>query len=139
MKFIKIQNRRSFLKRLVLAIVSLELLYLFTDVLRKGNAKGTTDGFFDAGLLTSFERGKVYPFSSGHFYLSCMDDGGLLAISTRCTHLGCTINFSTQQDKFMCPCHASAFSKIGEVLSPPATRALDSFSHRGEGWQGAGK
>lgn len=56
-----------------------------------------------------------------------MQDGGLIAISSTCTHLGCTVQFKATDNRFECPCHASAFNKQGEVLSPPATRALDYF------------
>ena len=68
----------------------------------------------------------MYPFNSGKFYLSVFDDGGMLAISIKCTHLGCIVQANDKG--FDCPCHASTFDKHGEVLSPPATRALDIFS-----------
>jgi cytochrome b6-f complex iron-sulfur subunit len=31
------------------------------------------------------------------------------------------------ENKFICPCHSSEFDIRGEVLSPPAPRALDIF------------
>ena len=30
-----------------------------------------------------------------------------------------------EEGRFVCPCHASSFDLHGEVLSPPAPRALD--------------
>ncbi|MBV9464100.1 MAG: ubiquinol-cytochrome c reductase iron-sulfur subunit, partial [Verrucomicrobiae bacterium] len=33
----------------------------------------------------------------------------IVAISTVCTHLGCTPNWSPNEDKFKCPCHGSGF------------------------------
>ena len=44
-----------------------------------------------------------------------------------CTHLGCTVPWSEKERRFPCPCHASTFDETGEVLAPPATRALDLF------------
>ena len=82
---------------------------------------------FNAGSVQLFEKNKVYPFGSAHFYLSVFEDGGMLAISTKCTHLGCAVQFNQNDNHFLCPCHASSFNKYGEVLSPPATRALDIF------------
>ncbi|HKK69414.1 MAG TPA: Rieske (2Fe-2S) protein, partial [Bacteroidales bacterium] len=85
------------------------------------------NALYDAGNLSFFENGNVYPFSSEKFFLYRMQDGGLIAISSTCTHLGCTVQFKATDNRFECPCHASAFNKQGEVLSPPATRALDYF------------
>ena len=127
MSFIKKITRRGFIKKAILTVVSLELVYLFVNLLKKGGEAIEPENMFGAGDIDLFEKGKVYPFSSAHFYLSCLKDGGFLAISTKCTHLGCTVNFQTKENKFLCPCHASAFNKHGEVLAPPATRALDLF------------
>ncbi len=120
-------KRRRFIKRAIYAVLSLEVLYVFTSLLRKKDEGELTDGWFDAGNINFFENNKVYPFGSAHFYLSRLEDGGMLAISIHCTHLGCAVQFNQNKDRFVCPCHASAFSKYGEVLSPPATRALDIF------------
>jgi len=32
------------------------------------------------------------------------------------------------ESRFLCPCHASAFDIRGEVLNPPAPRALDLYA-----------
>jgi len=120
-------KRRRFIKRAIYAVLSLEALYVFTSLLRKKDEGELTDGWFDAGNINFFENNKVYPLGSAHFYLSRLEDGGMLAISIHCTHLGCAVQFNQNKDRFVCPCHASAFSKYGEVLSPPATRALDIF------------
>ncbi|MBK3518369.1 QcrA and Rieske domain-containing protein [Carboxylicivirga marina] len=127
MSFIKKITRRSFIKRAIITIVSLELIYVFVNLLKKGNDSQETSKLFDAGEIDTFENGKVYPFNTERFYLSRLKDGGFLAISTKCTHLGCTVQFKNSDNKFLCPCHASAFNKHGEVLAPPATRALDLF------------
>ncbi len=49
---------------------------------------------------------------------------GFLALSRRCTHLGCTVPWNDEKQVFLCPCHASTFDIQGEVLSPPAHRAM---------------
>ena len=56
--------------------------------------------------------------------------GGFLALARRCTHLGCTVPWVEDEDRFVCPCHASAFDITGDVLSPPAPRPLDIFAVR---------
>lgn len=49
------------------------------------------------------------------------------AVSRRCTHLGCTVNFHEKEKIIECPCHQSRFTTTGEVLRGPATRNLSSF------------
>ncbi|MBI2944775.1 MAG: Rieske 2Fe-2S domain-containing protein [Candidatus Wallbacteria bacterium] len=51
------------------------------------------------------------------------DEGGLYALSTVCTHLGC-IAGKEKSGEFRCPCHGSVFSKEGKVLGGPAPKAL---------------
>jgi cytochrome b6-f complex iron-sulfur subunit len=57
-----------------------------------------------------------------------MQDGGFLAISRKCTHLGCTVPWIEKEKKFKCPCHASAFDITGNVINPPAPRSLDIYA-----------
>lgn len=50
-------------------------------------------------------------------------DGGLFAISTICTHLGCIVK-RVEDGGFVCPCHGSVFAANGDVISGPAPAAL---------------
>ena len=118
-------NRQHFIKKAILGILSLELSYLLFDAFKSKSSKDKIAKLFSAGKISRFEKNKMYPYYSGKFYISVLDDGGMLAISIKCTHLGCIVQ--AKDDGFLCPCHASAFDKYGEVLSPPATRALDIF------------
>jgi len=118
-------NRRKFLKSSIAAIVGFELLYVLFGLTRKKNNKIDSEKLFNAGNVGAFESDRIYPFTSGRFYLSKFSNGGLLAISIKCTHLGCMVQADAKTKGFNCPCHASKFNKYGEVLAPPATRALD--------------
>ena len=81
-----------------------------------------------AGPVERFAPGSVTAFREGHFYLVRLDDGGFLALHRKCTHLGCTVPWNAEEQKFTCPCHASAFDRRGQVLSAPATRPLEQFA-----------
>jgi len=46
------------------------------------------------------------------------------AIKPVCTHLGCTVQWQTEQNRFVCPCHGSQYDAQGRVLHGPAKRSL---------------
>jgi glycine/D-amino acid oxidase-like deaminating enzyme/nitrite reductase/ring-hydroxylating ferredoxin subunit len=52
------------------------------------------------------------------------EDGGLHAVSTRCTHLYCQVKWNAAETSWDCPCHGSRFAVDGEVLSGPAVDPL---------------
>ena len=107
-------------------IVVLEASYLFYDIFSAKAKENTGNAnWFEVGNLDDFQPGNVYPFVNEKFYLSVLEDGGMLAISTKCTHLGCSVEHKAEG--FLCPCHGSEFDKYGMVTEPPATRALDIY------------
>ena len=53
------------------------------------------------------------------------DNNGLFAVTSICTHLGCTVNH--ENEKLVCPCHGSQFTITGEVLQGPAVKALEHY------------
>jgi cytochrome b6-f complex iron-sulfur subunit len=55
------------------------------------------------------------------------DGGGFYALSTVCTHLGCTPNWLPAEEKFKCPCHGSGFIKTGVNVEGPAPRPLERY------------
>jgi cytochrome b6-f complex iron-sulfur subunit len=83
-----------------------------------------------AGPAEGFAPGSVTAFPAGRFYLVRLEDGGFLALSRQCTHLGCSVPWDEATGRFACPCHASAFDLRGDVLAPPAPRPLDLFAVR---------
>jgi glycine/D-amino acid oxidase-like deaminating enzyme/nitrite reductase/ring-hydroxylating ferredoxin subunit len=52
-------------------------------------------------------------------------DGGVHAVSLRCTHLGCLLRFNAAETSWDCPCHGSRFDVDGAVLEGPAVHPLD--------------
>ncbi len=49
---------------------------------------------------------------------------GPLAVSRRCTHLGCIVNYHETGKIFLCPCHQSKFHWDGRYISGPAKKDL---------------
>lgn len=62
------------------------------------------------------------------------DAGGVFAISTVCTHLGCIVRPTAEG--FECPCHGSRFAVDGSVTQGPAPQPLRwlKVSSSGEQW-----
>lgn len=49
------------------------------------------------------------------------------AVSRKCTHLGCKINYREKEKFLECPCHQSRFTPQGEVIHGPAKKPLPHF------------
>ena len=47
------------------------------------------------------------------------EEGELHLMSARCTHMGCTVAWSTADHVFECPCHGSRFGPDGRVVNGP--------------------
>jgi cytochrome b6-f complex iron-sulfur subunit len=128
-----VQSRREFLNKLwkglgIIAVVEFAAVFfgfLFTGKDEKENEKPKQ--LFYAGDINSFQTNSVTVFRGGRFFLARLEDGGFLALSLRCTHLGCSIEWEDDKNRFICPCHASAFEINGNVQNPPAPSALDYF------------
>lgn len=126
-------RRRNFLKVLwiSLGLVAIgEFILMILSFFRPAPKKetgSTRQRLIDAGSTDTYSPGTVAAFVTGQFYLVCLEDGGFLALSSKCTHLGCAVPWNKEQQKFICPCHASQFDIWGNVLSSPAPRALDLF------------
>ena len=88
---------------------------------------GGFGGKIVAGRPKEFKKNTVSLVQKGHFYISTLEDGGYLAMWQRCTHLGCTVPYRTDEKQFHCPCHSSLFNTKGEVVGGPAPRPLDIF------------
>ena len=53
---------------------------------------------------------------------------GVYALSTVCTHLGCTPNWLEAEQKFKCPCHGSGYYKSGINFEGPTPRPLERYA-----------
>ncbi|MBZ5500012.1 MAG: ubiquinol-cytochrome c reductase iron-sulfur subunit [Acidobacteriia bacterium] len=76
---------------------------------------------YKIGPPERFPVGSQIPMAAENFVVF-RDTRGLYAISTTCTHLGCTVGVTAQG--FACPCHGSKFDPSGKVVGGPAPRAL---------------
>ena len=83
---------------------------------------------FKIGFPDDFESGKVdLRFKKKYNVWIVRDDEKITALSTVCTHLGCTPNWLETEKKFKCPCHGSGFRASGINFEGPAPRPLERY------------
>jgi Rieske Fe-S protein len=70
--------------------------------------------------------------SSGAIWVG-RETNDFLALSARCTHEGCAVDWKQEQASFVCPCHGGRFSNHGEVLQGPPKLPLDKLSSQVKG------
>jgi cytochrome b6-f complex iron-sulfur subunit len=126
-------TRRSFLNVLWLILGGVALAefiavaFAFLQPRKSKVRRENADLWVTAGAVEGFRPNSVTAFVRGKFYLARLADGGFLALSRTCTHLGCSVPWVEKEMQFACPCHGSAFDITGNVIAAPAPRALDLF------------
>jgi len=123
---VSILERRHFLTRLWqggAALIAGAGLWTTWDLLRPGETKGF------GGEVRSFppdavpETG-ILEVPAARSYLVDVN-GETVALSQKCTHLGCRVPFCESSGQFECPCHGSVFNRAGEYRAGPAPRGMD--------------
>lgn len=101
---------------------AMALRYMFPNVLFE--PKQT----FKAGFPDEYAIGEVSERWKDKYSIWIVrDEEKIYALSTVCTHLGCTPNWMANENKFKCPCHGSGFYKTGINFEGPAPRPLERF------------
>lgn len=120
------RKRRSFLRKVMwssagLVVLESALAGLALFWPRKVEGFGSK---IRAGNLSDFEVGSITRFRDGKFYLSRLPEG-VIALYWKCPHLGCTVPWVPEEDKFHCPCHGSIYERTGQNVAGPAPRPMD--------------
>jgi menaquinol-cytochrome c reductase iron-sulfur subunit len=51
----------------------------------------------------------------------------VIAISSRCVHVGCPVRWVAASESFICPCHGGVYDFVGRRIGGPPPRPLDRF------------
>jgi Rieske Fe-S protein len=73
-------------------------------------------------------EGKVVKYEGESIALYRDEEGGLHAINPVCTHAKCIVQWNSSEKSWDCPCHGARYTANGEVLTGPATKALEIVS-----------
>jgi len=104
------------------AFATMILRYLFPNVLFEPPQS------FKAGYPDNYTIGAIDETYKEKFGVWIgRTDEYVYALSTVCTHLGCTPNWLSGESKFKCPCHGSGFRKTGINFEGPAPRPLERY------------
>ncbi len=126
-------GRRDFLRKAwpVVGLVAAAEFLLFTiNMLRPGKELSKSNPISTLKIIGNVEDFQVNSVTTDRvnkLFLVRQQDGGFLALSLICSHLGCSVAWDEPNTRFICPCHSSAFDKFGNVVNSPAARALDYF------------
>lgn len=63
-------------------------------------------------------------------YVVPAGDGQLKVLSSVCPHLGCTVRWRSERNRFICPCHGGTFDGEGIHLAGPPRRAMDELESK---------
>lgn len=142
-------NRRDFIKAItgavggvIGAVFGLPAVgYLIAPALREDKAGQP----IAIGKLENIPVGEFHPFSftitkvngwertasnyGGYILRKSEDPKDILVLSSRCTHLSCTVNWKEEAQAFICPCHDAKFDKDGKVLDGPPPEPLGHFEY----------
>jgi len=96
--------------------------FLFPNVLSEPPSR------VKVGFPDQYEEGKVVERYKDQNMWVVRNNGIIYALSTTCTHLGCTPNWLEREEKFKCPCHGSGFHISGINFEGPAPRPLERWA-----------
>jgi menaquinol-cytochrome c reductase iron-sulfur subunit len=85
-----------------------------------------TSGIGETGNTTIYVRKRNAQFDREH----ADQYNQIIAISTRCMHLGCPVRFVQAAARFICPCHGGVYDFQGQRTGGPPVRPLDRFYTR---------
>jgi Rieske Fe-S protein len=142
-------SRRDFIKAttgvvggLIGVVVGIPAIgYLIAPALREDKAGAPVS----IGKLEDIPVGQFHPFSftitkvngwertassyAGNLLRRSEDPNDILVLSSRCTHLSCSVKWNEETHKFTCPCHDASFDALGKVLDGPPPEPLGHFDY----------
>jgi len=80
---------------------------------------------FSVGYPSDFNVGIDQRFLMTNRSWVVREPDRIFVIYAKCTHLGCTPEWKSAENKFKCPCHGSGYDSEGVNFEGPAPRPMD--------------
>jgi succinate dehydrogenase / fumarate reductase iron-sulfur subunit len=138
-------TRRRFLSNATLGLAGMTALFMgglltatgFVPSMRERPRKWVHVGRVEDFPPGSIKTVNIHYKARDGFYESLVEKPVLVSckagtdnitvFNSRCTHLGCTVNWDEKKNLFICPCHMGTFYPDGRVKSGPPPRPLDRY------------
>ena len=128
------QSRRNFLGRVVIGWAGLTLLPALYGIARyiiPPKLYERVSQFMVVGKLSDVpslsDGAKIVKFNKKAVILFRTEGNQIRALSAVCTHLGCIVQFQSEQKHFKCNCHGSIFDLNGNNIAGPAPKPLSPY------------
>lgn len=126
-------TRRRFLETSA-ALLGVSLVGCGSDAPVAPQSRANPDGGFTVTGLKPLTQGTAQTFTfpdgePGLLFMTASGQSG--AVSAKCTHAGCTVEWNVPNNAKLplrCPCHESHFSLDGKVLGGPAKAPLTRYA-----------
>jgi Rieske Fe-S protein len=127
----KTTNRRNFLKILGLTGItafSASILYPVFSFLRPPKQREVEVSMVNAGKIADLKKDsfRIIRFGNEPVIIIPSNDK-FVALSARCTHLDCTVQYLKDKNVIWCACHNGKYDLTGRNISGPPPRPLAQY------------
>ena len=125
------QDRRKFLLKFSWTGLGIFLTAFSAAVLKFfwPRVSNRPDSSVQVGFPDDYRPGQVVYLPDRKLFIA-RNAKGLLALSARCTHLGCMVVWNRDHQMFLCPCHGGKYDAEGRNVEGPPPRPLDLYALR---------
>jgi cytochrome b6-f complex iron-sulfur subunit len=125
-------RRRNFLIKILKSFWSAVILGSIYPIFRFLYPKLSTNNDVDivkVGRVEDFtgRSFRLYKFGRRRIILIQLGENRIVALSAKCTHLGCTVRYIKSRNIIKCPCHGGEYSIDGRVLKGPPKKPLQKY------------
>ena len=102
--------------------------FIRSPVLKAQAEAAITEVTLKEGQKVAVGQAVMFKFGVEPCLLIHMAQGKWVALSAKCTHLGCTVQYETDKKRIFCACHGGTYDpETGKNIAGPPPRPLKSY------------